>query len=302
MENVLRVMEIERFAIHDGPGIRTVVFLQGCPLFCPWCANPESQIIKKQLMYMESKCITCQTCLNNCPKRAIAFVDGKLRFDRSVCEECQVCGDICPQNAIRFSGINKDVDEILDEVMKDKDYYQESKGGLTISGGEPFIQYEGFLTLLKEGKKRGLHIAVETTGNVDINKIMEAEPYIDLFLLDIKHVEKEKLKDVTGADLEKIIKNMEYILSRNADKIIIRVPVVPTFNYEDETIEGIFTLAVQYGVKEVHLLPYHTLGNNKYEQMGKKYQLGHIKMLDSKALSKYIKIGETRGVKVVVGG
>lgn len=297
-----RVMDIERFALHDGPGIRTVVFLQGCPLFCPWCANPESQIIKKQLMHMESKCTKCKACLSNCPKDAISFIDDRMVFNRDSCGECEICAGVCPNNAIHFSGKVKSTDEIVDEVMKDKEYYEDSNGGMTISGGEPFVQYEDFLQLLKEGKKRELNIAVETTGNVDINKIIEAEPYIDLFLFDIKHVENEKLKEVTGGDLNKILKNLEYISSKNPNKIIIRVPVIPTFNYEDKIINEIIYLAYKYKVNEVHLLPFHTLGKNKYEQIGKKYEFPDVKMLKKEDLKKYIKMGLMKGVKVIIGG
>ena len=299
---MLRVMEIERFALHDGPGIRTVVFLQGCPLFCPWCANPESQIIRKQLMYFEDKCVKCKTCLVNCPKKAIEFIDNELVFNRNMCGECQVCGDVCPKNAIHFSGQNKSIDEIMLEVMKDKDYYDESNGGLTISGGEPFVQYEGFLNLLKESKRKGLNIAVETTGNVDISKIIEAEPFIDLFLFDIKHVDKKKLFEITGGDLEKILSNLEYISSKNPNKVIIRVPVIPTFNYNDKTLNEIIDLACKYKVKELHLLPFHNLGKNKYEQIDRKYQFADMKMLDKKELNKYLDIGENKGITIKIGG
>jgi pyruvate formate lyase activating enzyme len=296
------LMELERFALHDGPGIRTVVFLQGCPLHCPWCANPESQIIKKQLMYVESKCSKCKTCLINCPKKAIDVIDNKLVFNRDLCGECQVCGDLCPQNAIHFSGLIKNVEEVIEEVMRDKEYYEESNGGLTISGGEPFVQFEGFLQLLKEGKKKGLHIVVETAGDVDISKVIEAEPYIDLFLFDIKNADKIKLKEVTGGNLNTIIKNLEYISSKNPNKIIIRVPVIPTFNYDDESIEEIINIAVINQIKEVHLLPYHTLGKSKYNQINIKYEFSDIKMLNGADLNKYINIGNKKGIKIVIGG
>lgn len=297
-----RVMDIERFALHDGPGIRTVVFMQGCPLFCPWCANPESQVVKKQLMHIESKCTKCKTCLRNCPKDAINFIDDKIIFNRDLCGECEICGGVCPNNAIHFSGKIKGINEIIDEVMKDKEYYDDSNGGMTISGGEPFVQYEDFLQLLKEGKKRELNIAVETTGNVDINKIIEAEPYIDLFLLDIKHVEKEKLKEVTGGDFDKIVKNLEYISSKNPNKIIIRVPVIPTFNYKDKIINEIIDLAYKYRVKEVHLLPFHTLGRNKYDQIGKKYEFAKMSILSKDELKKYLDVGMDKGMKIIIGG
>lgn len=297
-----RVMDIERFAIHDGPGIRTVVFLQGCPLFCPWCANPESQIIKKQLMHMKNKCTKCKSCLMTCPKSAINFINDKIVFNRDLCGECETCGNICPNNAIHFSGLEKTVEEIIAEVMKDKDYYDDSNGGITISGGEPFFQYKEFLELLKEAKQKGLNIAVETTGNVDINRIIEAEPYIDLFLFDIKHIEREKLKEVTGGELDKILRSLEYISSKNPEKIIIRVPVIPTFNYEDKIINEIIDLACKYEIKEIHLLPFHTLGKNKYDQIDKKYKFADLSMLDKNELKKYIDIGIIKGVKIVIGG
>lgn len=299
---MLRVMEIERFAIHDGPGIRTVVFLQGCPLFCPWCANPESHGIKKQLMYSENKCVRCRTCLKNCPKENIKFINNRMVFDRSKCGECEICGKLCPSRAISFAGRIKSIDEIMTEVMKDKDYYDDSNGGITISGGEPFVQYEGFLELLKESERKGLNTAVETTGNVALEKVMEAEPYIDLFLFDIKHTDKKKLLEVTGGDLDRMLNNLEYIASKNPNKIIIRVPTIPTFNYNDKTINEIIDLACKHKIKELHLLPFHTLGKNKYDQIDKKYQITDMKMLNKNELKKYLEVGEKKGINIKIGG
>ena len=299
---MLRVMEIERFAIHDGPGIRTVVFLQGCALFCPWCANPESHIIKKQLMYSENKCVRCKICLKNCPKENIKFINNRMFFDRSKCGECEICGELCPSRSISFVGRTKSIDEVMTEVMKDKDYYDDSNGGITISGGEPFVQYEGFLELLKESKKRGLNAAVETTGNVDLEKVMEAEPYIDLFLFDIKHTDKKKLLEVTGGDLDKILNNLEYIASKDPNKIIIRVPTIPTFNYEDKIINEIIDLACKHKIKELHLLPFHTLGKNKYDQIDKKYQLADMEMLNKNELKKYLEVGKKKKINIKIGG
>ena len=299
---MLRAMEIERFAIHDGPGIRTIVFLQGCPLFCPWCSNPESQVIKKQLMYSENKCTKCQTCLKNCPKGSIKFINNRMVFNRSECGECEICGEVCPSRAISFAGRTKSIDEIMTEVMKDKDYYDDSNGGITISGGEPFVQYEGFLELLKESKRKGLNTAVETTGNVDIEKVMEAEPYIDLFLFDIKHTDKKKLLEVTGGNLDKMLSNLEYIASKNLNKVIIRVPTIPTFNHDDKTINEIIDLACKYKIKELHLLPFHTLGKNKYGQIDRKYELNNMKMIDKNELKKYLESGKRRGVNIKIGG
>lgn len=251
---------------------------------------------------MKNKCTKCKSCLMTCPKSAINFINDKIVFNRDLCGECEICGNICPNNAIHFSGLDKTVEEIIAEVMKDKDYYDDSNGGVTISGGEPFVQYKEFLELLKEFKQKGLNIAVETTGNVDINRIIEAEPYIDLFLFDIKHIEREKLKEATGGDLDKILRSLEYISSKSPEKIIIRVPVIPTFNYEDKIINEIIDLACKYEIKEIHLLPFHTLGKNKYDQIDKKYKLDDLSMLDKNELKKYIDIGIIKGVKIVIGG
>ncbi|CUH95066.1 hypothetical protein P22_1135 [Propionispora sp. 2/2-37] len=223
------------------------------------------------------------------------------RINRGLCGECQICGDLCPHNAIRFAGINRTIAEIIAEVMKDMEYYQESNGGLTISGGEPFVQYEGFLTLIRESKQQGLHIAVETTGHVDMAKMVEAEPYIDLFLFDLKHTDRRVLKEVTGAELDKVLKNLEYIAAQSPAKLILRIPVIPTFNDNGETLRQMFALAVQYQVREVHLLPYHTLGKNKYNQIGKKYNFidGNI---DKKLLNTFLDAAETKGLTIVIGG
>lgn len=244
-EHEVSVFEIERFAIHDGPGIRTTIFLQGCPLRCEWCANPESQSVG---------------------------IFGKIMN----CEE------------------------LYQIIIRDKDYYEESGGGLTLSGGEPLLQLEQIMPLLIKCRKQGIHIAVETCGCVSLDKIRAVYPVVDLFLFDIKSLEAEKLKKYTGGDMKIILAGFEMIAGMDPDKLVIRVPVLPGFNYSEKEINDIFEFALKHRVKEVDLLPYHTFGINKYEQLGRSYQFACRTSLHKRELNDLKKIGERRGLIVKI--
>ena len=302
MEKKLAMMEVERFAIHDGPGIRSTVFLQGCPLRCPWCANPESQTIGKKRMYYEKKCTGCGRCLSNCQNHALSVQDGKLVCDKKLCTQCGNCQKACLNDAVSFSGIEMSVEEVKQAVLRDRDYYEEYGGGVTISGGECFVQFEGLMKLLKAFKEEKLHTAVETCGQTKLEYIKEAFPYIDLFLFDLKHIDPEKFHEVTKGNLADILNNIKYIASEDPDKIIIRVPVIPDFNYDDETIHGILSFAKEQGIKEVHLLPYHTFGINKYHQMGIPYPMKATESLTKDDLNDHKKMGEDMGLHIKIGG
>ncbi|QAT62833.1 MULTISPECIES: glycyl-radical enzyme activating protein [Tissierellales] len=300
--NKIKIFNIEKFATHDGEGIRTVVFMQGCPLHCPWCSNPESQCMDSHLFYTKKKCVHCHRCVQVCPTHAITFCEEHFSYDKEKCIHCKQCVSNCFNEAIEFSGILKTVEEIVAEVEKDKDYYDYTGGGVTISGGEPFLQFDGFLELLKALKKESLNIAVETTGQCTLTHLKQAIPYIDTFLFDVKHTDKEVLKSVTGGDLDMILNNLRYIAENYKERVIIRVPVIPKFNYEKDVLASIIKLGSELRVKEVHLLPYHTLGKNKYEKMQKPYRMEGIPTVNKSELLSYIDIGKVHNVTVKIGG
>ena len=290
------IMEIERFAIHDGPGIRTTVFLQGCPLRCPWCANPESQIIGAHLMYQEQKCVHCLRCLNSCPIQAISFNEEKLLFNRNKCVSCKTCEKNCLNSAIKFIGKKITTDEIFRIIEKDETYYQESNGGVTFSGGEPFVQFETLKQLLEMCHER-YHTAIETTGDTEWEHIEEVLPKVDLFLLDVKHYDPEWIIKVTKGNGYRIQSNLKKLASIVSNKIIARVPVIPQYNYEQKTLEKMLDMIKENNIKKVNLLPYHTLGVDKYTQLGRDYSLSS-KMLTKKDLEPYRIYGQSIGLEV----
>jgi pyruvate formate lyase activating enzyme len=301
MNESLSVIEIERFAIHDGPGIRTTVFLQGCPLHCLWCSNPESQHIKPRLLYNAIKCIGCGKCYAACNYNAIEFENNKPVFLREKCVICRKCEEACPTSAIHFSSKKMSPQSILDIVLRDKDYYERTQGGVTISGGEAFTQFEGFFELLKISKLAGILTAVETCGEYNISLIEKTLPYLDLFLFDLKHVDGNKLKEFTGGNLDIILGNIKYIAKNAPEKLQVRVPIIPGFNHNEDTIKQIFNKALDIGVKSIVLLPYHTLGMDKYTQLDRKYSLDSKKSLSKEALLIYIALGKRMGIEVRVG-
>ena len=296
---MIKVSNIERFATHDGPGIRTTIFLKGCPLHCPWCANPETWTLDTILMHDEKKCVRCHCCQKVCEKKAIDF-DPDFKINRNLCDGCQKCMDVCIPEDISFSGKEMTIDEILEEISKDDAYYKNSNGGITLSGGEPLFQFEEVFKLIQILKEKGYHIAIETTGMYNLNVLKKVEPYIDLFLHDIKHLNKEKLESITGASKEIIFNNLDYLSKTCKEKVIIRTPVIPGFN--EEIVKDIILYAKEKGFKEVNLLPYHSLGKNKWHNLKKDYVYENEKMMDKSHLSSYTELGKELNICVKIGG
>lgn len=298
---MLHVMEIERFATKDGPGIRTVVFLKGCPLHCPWCANPESQRDKPELMFFANKCVGCGGCAAACPHGARSLVNGKSVTDFSKCMLCGRCVTSCPQSALKLSGTEMTEEEVLAEVLRDKDYYDASGGGLTVSGGEPLRQAAGVKTLFTLAKQSGISTAVETCGMFPTEALDQLSGLIDLFLFDVKSGNPGKLKEVTGADLHLVKRNLGRAVQSGAE-VIARVPVIPGFNHDEASMREIMEVITAVGVTKMDLLPYHTLGKNKYAALLREYPMGDVGMLKKTDLEPWKELVKEYGIAAAISG
>lgn len=278
------VFNIQHYSLHDGPGIRTIVFLKGCPLRCKWCSNPESQVFHPEISFNKSKCMGidhCSLCVDACHVQAIETTNHQITMNRAKCDNCQQCAAVCAANALNTYGQIITVDQILNIVEKDSSFYSRSRGGLTLSGGEPLAQGEFALSILKEAKKRYINTTIETCGLVEWNILNEASTYLDNVLFDIKCINREKHQAFTGVYNELILENLEKLCVRYPDlKKIVRVPIIPGFNDSKEEIDEIHTYVKKHLNVDCEFLPYHQFGISKYEFLGRTYPLGNLKLGD----------------------
>ncbi|HBU12081.1 MAG TPA: glycyl-radical enzyme activating protein [Clostridiales bacterium] len=291
------VFNIQKYSVNDGDGIRTMVFLQGCPLRCQWCANPESQAIKPPLMFTGDKCIACGLCLAACRENAFSAIGT---IDRNACISCGKCADECPSEALELKCRPRSVEDILAEIEKDRMFYFMSDGGVTFSGGEPYVQWEFIKELGEALKKKGLHLAVETTGFAKWEHIEYSVDLIDLFLYDVKAMNDEIHKKYTGVSNERILKNIR-MLGRLKKRIIVRVPLMGGINDDEENIRQTAALAVVVGADAVHLLPYHELGAVKYQKVGMNYACDATTPAEEDA-ERLKKLVEAMGIPCVLRG
>jgi len=267
------IFDIERHALHDGPGIRTLVFLKGCNIQCKWCSNPEGQNMTKDLMLYRDKCTMCLKCADTCPEKAISESGNEVVTDRLLCTVCGVCVDVCPSGARKIVGREMGADEVFEIIKKDDIFYRYSEGGITISGGEPLL-FPVFLdSLFRLCRQQGIHTAVETCGYVPWQNIKDLSPRINLFLYDLKHMDQDKHNKFIGTGNKLILENLVKLDKLNP-QLIIRIPVIPGFNDTvseiNEILNFIYTLK---HVQEVHLLPYHNLGKSKYAALNIPYPM-----------------------------
>ena len=270
------IWDIKKYALHDGPGIRTTVFFKGCPLHCLWCCNPESQSFSPQVVWNKEKCLHCGLCVETCPHQAVTFDElGNRITDADRCEVCGQCAERCPGEAATVAGRVVTVDEVLEEVGKDAVYYSRSGGGLTLSGGEPLAQPDFAFQLLQAYKtsEHGLHTTVDTCGNVPWSTFERILTYVDLFLYDVKHMDPEKHHRFTGVCNKLILENLER-LADSAKKVIIRVPLIPECNDDEDNIRRTAEFARNLPkIERLDLLPYHRLGEPKYRRLAVDYSL-----------------------------
>ena len=266
------VFNIQRFSTHDGPGIRTTVFFQGCPLRCFWCQNPESQSVDPVLMYNRDKCISCGHCIEICPNQVpAAREDGHgMIFDRSKCVTCGKCAEECPVEALTVSGYRTSAEEVIDVVMKDYLQYIDSGGGITLSGGEALLQPEFAREILKMAKENGLNTLVETAGIVPWKSIEMVLPYTDIFYWDIKKIDSDMHKKGTGATNSLIFENAKK-LAQTGKEIHFRMPLIPGFNDNEDEMEAFRELVINDFNRSpecIDLLRYNNLGETKYLRLG----------------------------------
>jgi pyruvate formate lyase activating enzyme len=262
------VFNIQRFSIHDGPGIRTTVFLKGCTLNCLWCHNPESINSAPQLQRFPQKCIACGRCMEVCPRQAHRRENGNMLFSRELCLGCGACAEVCWSGALVMAGRAMTASEVLDEVLRDGAFYQRTGGGVTFSGGEPLVQIDFLTELLSECRKHGLHTAVDTAGNVPWSHFKRTLPYTSLYLYDIKAHTEERHREATGCSNKTILENLDR-LSKTGVPIWIRIPIVPGINDSDEEMADIFGFLSHFDhIERIEMLPFHRLGEGKYKSLG----------------------------------
>lgn len=274
------ILRFERASLHDGRGLRTVLFLKGCPLQCPWCSTPESRNFEPQRGYIQDLCTLCGSCVDACPGQALTLADDEKRvtLEQEKCKLCFSCAASCPQNAIRKYGFTLTVAETVEQIRKDEIFYFHSGGGLTISGGEPFHQADFTANILRECKKLGIHTAVESCLHVPFSQIEMTLPWIDHLYADLKQMDSRLHQLWLGEDNRLILENINKVNASGFPlEITIRLPLIPGFNDSDQNLRETAQFCVNLtNVKEIEVLPYHRLGSDTYRHLGLDYQCRNL--------------------------
>ena len=305
------VFNIQRFTIHDGPGMRTELFLKGCPLRCRWCSNPESHKAYVEPGVYKSKCISpkkCGLCQKVCPEEgALVFYRGRLTaIDREKCTNCMECAAVCPADAIKQWGREMTVDECMKAIMKDVDFYQRSGGGVTVSGGEPLLQSDFVAELFKRCHQEGIHTCCESTFHIGWDKVEKVLPYTDLFISDIKHMDNDVHREYTGSGNGLLLENLAKLAERSCE-MILRIPVIPGINDDTDNVEATADFIIERlgnSVRTLQLLSFMRLGEEKYASLGMPYEMKELKF-NRRSLQKRVRemadYFNGRGIHCLVG-
>ncbi len=296
MEQSGLVFNIQKFSINDGSGIRTLVFLQGCPLKCVWCSNPESQSFTPIIMQNADKCMGCGTCLKQCSTGALS----PHGIDRGLCNACALCERYCPTGAISLSSHTKTVSDVMREIVKDRVFYECSGGGVTLSGGEPLMQWRFAEAILRECKQSDINTAIETTCYAPQEHLDAVLQYTDTVLCDIKCMDSKKHLYYTGVSNERILSNIAHLGNTNK-RFIVRVPFITEVNASEDNIRATAEFSARHGAAALHLLPYHRLGEPKYARLGREVSFVGTRP-DDDTVDAAINIARSYGLKVSVGG
>lgn len=297
-----RIINIQRYSVHDGPGIRSTVFMKGCPLRCVWCSNPESQLKCDEVLHRNSLCERCGRCVEACESRSISLSEDGVKINRETCIRCGKCVESCYAGALSCVGRLMSVEEVLVELEKDSLFYRNSNGGITIGGGEPLLQADFVRTLLEACHRKGWHTTLDTCGYASVPTLERVLRHADLVLYDLKHMNPGKHKEMTGVPTHVILRNAK-VVSRMEIPMIIRIPVIPGMNDDEENLRQTAKfLTTLKNVTKIQLLPYHRGGVGKYFNLDRNYPLGEIAALRDEDLTPAKETLESYGLKAEIGG
>jgi len=305
MENIeAMIFDIQKFSVHDGPGIRTLIFMKGCRLTCCWCSNPESHSRLPELVSYGERCIRSNRCLEVCPTHAISVKDNRLVLDKSLCNLCGKCAEACYAGAWKMFGRVVDVDYIMKEIEKDALCYRNSGGGVTFGGGEPLLYPDFISAVVSRCQSEGINVAIETCGYVPWKNLERVLDKVDLVMFDIKHMDPEIHKQLCGQPNELILRNLKRLSKRDDIEVVVRVPIIPGLNDAEDNINNTarFVASLNDTIKRVEILPYHKFGENKYERLGRKYALKGLKIPSDEHMQDIKRTMEGYGLNIQIGG